>query len=179
MFSDASAVATARVKKIVLVRDPYTWVLARARFFISDQFGDERVLVKDAGLSPEALLNLMIFGIHQKAMPLRELYTMNAVAWLGPDTTLIRYEDIIAALQEMEGAEAEAFFARLFEAGGVSEVPGDWRERVRIGADRRQSGTARENLTEGAIQLPRELMAQQRAMVDFAAPGLRALLGYT
>ena len=31
MFSDASAIEAAPARKIVLVRDPYSWVLARAR----------------------------------------------------------------------------------------------------------------------------------------------------
>ena len=37
-FSDASAIELAHVRKILLVRDPYDWVLARARFFLSEQF---------------------------------------------------------------------------------------------------------------------------------------------
>src|SRR5262245_33500013 len=32
MFTDATAVAVGNVRQILLVRDPYDWVLARARF---------------------------------------------------------------------------------------------------------------------------------------------------
>ena len=53
-----------------------------------------------------------------------------------------------------------------------------WRERVKIGADRKQSGTARENLTGVGIELPAVLPDLQKRMIDFAAPGLRSLLGY-
>lgn len=35
-FSDGSAIELAGVRKILLYRDPYDWVLARARFFLSD-----------------------------------------------------------------------------------------------------------------------------------------------
>ena len=56
--------------------------------------------------------------------------------------------------------------------------PGDWRERVRTGSDRRQSGTARENLSGVAVALPDSLGPRHRALVDYHAPGLRALLGY-
>lgn len=178
LFSDASAVEAAPARKIVLVRDPFTWVLARARFFLSDEFGDNALLVKRGEMSVDALINLMIFGIHGKAMSMRELFTYNAVAWLGQDCALVRYEDILAALADLEGAEAEAFFGRLFADAGLARVPEDWRERVAIGADRRQSGTARENLSEGSIEIPRALTARQQALVEFAAPGLRALLGY-
>jgi hypothetical protein len=57
-------------------------------------------------------------------------------------------------------------------------MPADWRERVRIGADRKFSGTARENLTGLPFTIPDELPDAQRRLVDFAAPGLRPLLGY-
>ena len=179
LFSDASAVETAPARKIVLVRDPYTWVLARARFFLSDEFGDNSVLVKNGELTVDTLINLMIFGIHGKAMSLRELFTFNAIAWTGSDCTTVRYEDILAAIQDLDSEASEAFFMSLFEAAGIVHVPHDWRTRVRIGADRKQSATARENLTEGAIEIPRELSAHHRRLIDFSAPGLRDLLGYS
>lgn len=178
MFSDASAIEAAPARKMVLVRDPYTWVLARARFFLSDEFGDNTMLVKNGELTVDTLINLMIFGIHQKAMPMRDLFNYNAVAWLGTDCTMLRYEDLVAAVKDLESGAAEAYFMRVFEAAGLVSVPDDWRERVRIGADRKQSGTASENLTGEAARIPKVLTDQQRALVDYAAPGLRALLGY-
>ena len=178
LFSDASAVEAGPARKIILVRDPHTWVLARARFFLSDEFGDNSVLVKNGELSVDALINLMIFGIHGKAMGMRDLFQYNAVAWLGQDATLVRYEDLVAALKDLDSAEAEQTFMALFEAAGLARVPDDWRERVRIGSDRKQSGTARENLTQEGPQIPRELTDRQKQIVELAAPGLRAFLGY-
>lgn len=179
LFSDASAVEAAPARKIILVRDPYTWVLARARFFLSDEFGDNSVLVKNGELTVDSLINLMIFGIHGKAMNMRELFTYNAVGWLGSDATMVKYEDLVAAVKALDTPAAEQTFMSLFEAAGLASVPDDWRERVRIGADRKQSGTASENLSsEVGIEIPRELTAAQKAMVDFAAPGLRQILGY-
>jgi isopenicillin N synthase-like dioxygenase len=90
---------------------------------------------------------------------------------------LVRYEDLVAALKDLDGDSGERFFAELFDYCGI-ERPDDWRERVRIGSDRKQSGTARENLTGVGIEFPDELPALQKQMIDFAAPGLRALLGY-
>lgn len=179
LFSDASAVEAAPARKIVFVRDPYTWVLARARFMLSDQFGDNSVLVKNGELTVDTLINLMIFGIHGKAMSMRDLYNYNAVAWMGTDCTMLKYEDLVTAVRNLDSDEAEAYFMRVFEAAGLASVPDDWRERVRIGSDRKQSGTARENLTEGSIRIPDTLTAQQKALVDYAAPGLRAILGYS
>jgi hypothetical protein len=176
LFSDVSAVAIGRTPHIILVRDPYEWVIARGRFFISDEFKGLDLL-KEKTLSVDAILNMMIFGIADKALPLATLFSYNAVAWLGTGAYLVRYEDLLAAVKDLESDQAEDFFAKLFEACGI-ERPDDWRDRVRIGSDRKQSGTARENLTGVDIEFPSELSDTQKRMVDMCAPGLRALLGY-
>jgi hypothetical protein len=49
---------------------------------------------------------------------------------------------------------------------------------VTIGSDRKQSGTARENLSKIALAVPAELPPMQRRLVDLTAPGLREILGY-
>jgi hypothetical protein len=178
LFSDISAVELAHVCHILLVRDPYDWVLARARFHLSDAFHGEMDHLKRAELGIEALLNMMIFGIHEKVPPLAEAFAFNAVAWLGTGVHIVRYEDLLRGLDDLEGDAADACFGALLETCGIDR-PTDWRERVRIGADRRQSGTARENLTGAAMVVPDELPAMQKRLIDYAAPGLRALLGYT
>lgn len=178
MFSDVSAVETAGARKLIFVRDPYTWVLARARFYVSDQFGDNSSMIKQSGMTAEHLINLMIFGIHQQALPLREMYNLTAVAWRGPNAHWIRYEDMLDAVKNLDTPMGEAFFTRLMNLAGMGPLPGDWRERVRIGSDRKQSGTARENLRDVKIAIPDVLSDEHREMVDYAAPGLRKLLGY-
>ena len=178
LFSDASAVEAGPARKIVLVRDPHSWVLARARFFLSDEFGDNTVLVKNGELTVDSLINLMIFGIQGKAMNMRDLFTYNAVGWLGSDCTLVRYEDLVRAVKSLDSDAAESFFMGLFTAAGLAQVPDDWRARVRIGSDRKQSGTARENLTDSGVTIPDTLSDHQKQLVEFAAPGLRQLLGY-
>jgi hypothetical protein len=62
---------------------------------------------------------------------------------------------------------------------GISTLPGDWKERVMVGSDRKQSGTARENLANLTDEVPSVLPDVQKQMVDYAAPGLRKLLGYS
>jgi hypothetical protein len=130
---------------------------------------------KDGSVQVEALLNMMILGIHGKEPPLAATFTYNALAWLGTGVHLVRYEDLIAALKDVDGSER--FFSGLLNACGI-DLPKDWRDRVRIGSDRQQSGTARENLTGVALKFPTELPAIQKQLLDFAAPGLRAILGY-
>jgi hypothetical protein len=176
-FSDASAIETAPCRKILLVRDPYDWVLARARFFLSEEFQGNVEHLRNGSLSPEALLNVMIFGIRNKASALFDVFFYNAAAWLGTGVYLVRYEDLIGHLKQLGTDEAEAYFAGLFEACGIA-MPADWRERVEIGSDRSQSGTARENLSSAGITLPDELPEMQKRLVELALPGLRPLLGY-
>jgi hypothetical protein len=177
MFTDKSAVAVGRLRHILLVRDPYDWVLAQARFFLSDAFQGGVEFLKDGTLEVGAILNMMIFGIPEKTPPLASTFAYNALAWLGTGVHLVRYEDLIAALSELEGEAAERFFLELFGACGI-ERPDDWRERVTIGSDRKQSGTARENLTGIGVELPDQLPDLQKQMIDFAAPRLREILGY-
>jgi hypothetical protein len=162
----------------VLVRDPYDWVLARARFFLSDTFQGSLEHLKGGNVSVDEVLNMMIFGIHQKAPTLREIYTHNAVSWLGTKVHLVRFEDLIRHVTRLDTAEAKEFFQALFDNCSMGDLPDDWRERVRIGADRKQSGTARENLAGGMFEMPDQLPDVQKRLVDFAAPGLRSVLGY-
>jgi hypothetical protein len=176
IFTDRTAVAVGHVKHILLVRDPYDWVMARARFFLSDEFRGYDLL-KEGTLSVEALLNMMIFGIAEKAAPLATTFIYNALAWIGPGVHLVRYEELVGAVKSIETDESEAYFRALLGACGI-ELQHDWRERVRIGSDRKQSGTARENLTGVEVEFPKELPQLQKEMVELAAPGLRRLLGY-
>jgi hypothetical protein len=176
-FSDAAAIELSGVRKILIVRDPYSWVLAKARFLLSDEFTGKLDYLKRDEISVEQLINLTIFGIVNKDPDLITVFTHNAVAWLGTDIHLVRYEELVTMIRSLDGEQADLYFAALFDACGI-ERPHDWRERVRIGSDRKRSGTARENLSLGSRQLPNELNQIQRQVVDYAAPGLRAILGY-
>ncbi|GLR71090.1 hypothetical protein [Agaribacter marinus] len=178
LFSDDSAKALKDVTQIIIVRDPFDWVLARARFFLSDSFKGSLDHLKNGAVSIEQFLNMMIFGIHGKAPTLNEIYTHNAVSWLGTGVTLIKYEDIIHHVKNIDTAASEAFFATLLSHFGYDSLPDDWQARIQIGADREQSGTARENLSGTVIELPSELPIAQKQLVEYAAPGLRHILGY-
>src|SRR5437762_11624931 len=51
MFSDASAVALKGVRKLLLVRDPYSWVLARTRFFLSNEYQANVESINDGSMT--------------------------------------------------------------------------------------------------------------------------------
>ena len=168
----------AHVRHILLVRDPYDWVLAQARFLLSNEFqapGFDQLKRPDVPVA--AVLNLVIQGTKPQLAPLAVTYQYNAVEWLDSGVHLVRYEDLIKALRNLEGEAAASYFSALFDACGIQR-PDDWRDRVRIGSDRKQSGTARENLTGVAARIPPKLPDEQKRMVDQSLPGLRALLGY-
>jgi len=177
LCSDESVYATAKTNNILLVRDPYTWVLARARFFLSENFEAKLEHLRRPEFSGDSLLNMMIYGIHGKSPPLVDIFTFNAVSWLGSHTKLYRFEDVLRHLKDLESRQAEAYFGGLLDDCGI-DMPADWRERVRVGSDRKQSGTARENLTVDETRIPKELPVLQRKMVDQVIPGVREILGY-
>lgn len=177
LFSDDSAALTRTARQVLLVRDPYDWVLSRARFFLSENFEGNTEHLKSGVFSMEQILNLMIFGIYRKAPPMEEIFRHNGVAWLGTSAYLIRYEELVAAVKAIDTPAAETYFRKLFDACAMT-LPDDWRERVIIGSDRKQSSTARENLSGDVLDLPQELPEAQKRLVDYAAPGLRAALGY-
>jgi hypothetical protein len=177
-FSDEAAVALRDVNHIVLVRDPYDWVLARTRFFLSEQFQGNLNAIKNGAASVEEVMNLMIFGALDKAPPLADIFQFNAVAWIGTKAHILRYEDVLTQLRDLSAPSAEGFFrAFIVDKIGLSIWPADWRQRVEIGADRTQSATAREHLN-ASISVPEDLPLAQKRLVDYHAPGLRALLGY-
>lgn len=154
-------------------------VLARARFFLSEEFQQpDLAILKSGFVAVPDLLNLMIFGTPQKVPSLRDIYELNAVAWLGTGAQVVRYEDATTAVKTLGSPASDAFFERLLADCGI-DAPADWRQRVAIGADRKQSRTARENLNLPAgLAIPEALPEVQKRLVDFAAPGLREILGY-
>jgi hypothetical protein len=177
-FTDGPAIELAHVRKILLYRDPYDWVLSRARFYLSDEFQGELEHLKDGRISVDDLLTLMIFGIRTVVPSMNHMYELNVVAWLASDVFPLRYEELREQVNAIEAPAAEPYFSALFRACGIETLPEDWRERVAVGADRRQSGTARENLTGIRVEIPDVLPDKHRRLIEYAAPGLRSLLGY-
>ena len=177
-FSDAAAIVLHETRKVLLIRDPYDWVLARARFFLSDTFQGSIEHLKGGRVTADEVLNMMIFGVHEKMPTLQEIFLHNAVAWLGTDVALVRYEELVSGLANIDAPAGESYFGSLLAGCGIEVLPADWRERIRVGSDRKQSGTARENLRGVAADVPDELPDAQKRLVDFAAPGLRQILGY-
>ena len=107
-----------------------------------------------------------------------DVFTHNAVAWLGTNARILQFEELLQHVKSLETDAAENFFAGLLEELGMGELPGDWRERIRIGSARDQSSTARENLERPVTGVPDTLPDIQKQLVNYIAPGLRGVLGY-
>ena len=178
LFADDPAIVLKKVHHLLLVRDPYDWVLSRARFFLSDNFEAELEHLKNGNAPMDTILNMMIFGIYQKVPALWDIYTHNCVSWLGTSAHIVKYEELVANCKNLESPDAQMYFSDLLAKCGITELPDDWRERIRVGSDRKKSGTARENLKTGTEQVPDTLPDAQKQLVEYAAPGLRKLLGY-
>lgn len=178
LFADTPSLLLKDVKHVLLIRDPYDWVLARARFFLSENFQANLEHLKSGRVPMDDFLNMMIFGIYNKVPTMEEIYTNNAVSWIGTSAKVIKYEDLVSHIKNLESASSEAFFKDLLRHCGI-KLPEDWKERVKVGSDRSQSGTARENLDLDNLDIPNELPEMQKRLVDYAAPGLRQLLGYS
>ena len=177
VYADMPAIALREAHHVILVRDPFDYVLARARFAFSDEFRHPGLEALKAGASVEQMINFMIFGVPAKGPAVREVFIFHAVAWMGTGAHIVRFEDIMREIGRLETPEAEAYFTDLLGRFGIGPLPADWRERVLAGSDREHSVTAREQL-KGVPDFPKALTDQQKELVEFSAPGLRALLGY-
>ena len=177
LFADSSTVLLKDIKHILLVRDPYDWVLARTRFFLSENFQFNLEDLKYGRTSVNDFMNMMIFGMHNRFPNMNEIYLNNATPWLGTSVKIVKYEEIMKHLKILDSQKAEGFFRDLLGFADI-ELPKDWKTRVRIGSDRKQSGTARENLELKGQIIPSILPDMQKQLVDYACPGLRQLLGY-
>ena len=74
-------------------------------------------------------------------------------------TSFKRYGFAVIADHGLDEAVIDAAIA-----DARARLPPDWRERVQIGSDPRQSGTARENLVGVAAEIPKELPEVQKRL---------------
>lgn len=178
-------------KKILLVRDPYDWVLSMARFTTTYLLtGRERNhqphphddIYRNKGVTIEELFSIIITGtdVRNQHPSLRSAYVPIAVGWKDLDVHMVRYETVclhVKALREgTDNEETREYFRNLVGAFNI-DLPDDWKQRVITGADKHLSMTARENLGKN-YDIPHVLPTRFKRLVDFTVPGLREYLGY-
>jgi hypothetical protein len=179
-----TAVFMRQFRHIVVVRDPYDYVLSRAYFLFDERqksFTQMARVVQEHGLSFDDAVSVAIRGwcFNGEYYPsVRDLYLSNALGWTDLGCMFIRYEEMLTWCNKPDDAEAWNWFQPLFDFCGI-EAPEDWRGRVVAGADRRISLTSTENLgVTTHVVRRRELTEGQKKLFAVVAPGLREALGY-
>jgi len=178
-FSEFTAPVLRKVRKLLLIRDPYDYVLSLSRFLLSEHPTNElSKYIKKMELTASEVMRIVIFGVYgpHDHPGVEHVYFKNALAWLGEDTYLIRFEDLQTHVADPTTEAADEYFTKLLEAAGIAK-PNDWSTRLKVGSDPRLSWTSRSYVI-GPSSLPEKLGSLERSLVDCAAPRLRALLGY-
>jgi hypothetical protein len=98
--------------------------------------------LKGGSADIEDILNMMIFGIHDKSPSMQDIFTHNGAAWLGTSAKILKMEHLVHAIKNLDSDDAKQYFSTALGYCGIRTLPGDWRERVLIGSDRKQSATA-------------------------------------
>lgn len=165
------------VKKILLVRDPYDWVLARRRWLCSKEVANN----KSESLNFNGdIIKQLIYGT-ETVRPLRSFYE-DIIAWLNPSVELLRYEDLIQHINNIDTEEAKNFFSNLLSWAGITELPDDWKQRIKLSSDKKYSPTHRSNLNicsfTVAMTENETLHDSYKKLIDFSNPNLRKILGY-
>lgn len=181
-FHPYTALGINGMRHLVLVRDPYDYVLSMARFLYSEHYssplGD---FVKAAGLDFDIALAFVINGVFEPDMYLPsvdQIYRENALKWRGL-STVVRYEDVIAAVSTLEHPDSTNYMLTLLGQFGIATPPVDWMDRIRTGADSAVSATVSASASVSArLETYRHLPERFQHHLESIAPGLRATLGY-
>lgn len=184
-FSPFSGTSLRGMKKIILVRHPEDYCLSYARFILSKEAQERSALFKVIGdhqLSFGEIVRLTITGFHYQndMIPsVQAQFVSKALAWCDHETYLVRYEDLVFALRDMESEAAGKIFGGIFEFLQIP-LPDDWRLRVTAGAAKGLSTTHPKNLTfTSSLEDRTTLLPDERRLLNVVAPGLCEALGYS
>jgi hypothetical protein len=167
-------------KVVLLVRDPYDYVLANARYFYSAEMADRHPLpafLQEKGVPfNDTVTYLIAGGTYERGAvdSVQETFLRYALMWLDRADLIVRYEDIIKYIEEISTPGAMNFFSTVLSPLGL-DLPYDWRARVLAGSVRDLSTT---DSSDSPYRNIRHLTTAQRALFRAVAPELRAVLGY-
>lgn len=100
----------------------------------------------------------------------RDRYSLY-LAWTAQGAALLRYEDLMHAIQNLDSKDARNYVEKMLNDFGIS-VPEDWKERIVAASRTELSWTA----THSRGQRPNE--AAIARLLQIEAPNLLAALGY-
>jgi len=169
-------------RHVLIIRDPYSYVLSYARFFYTKQLYETTKLgkfVQDHNLSFDEVVPYIIRGwsFEGESHPsVNNIFIHNAISWFGPECKVVKYETLRQNVDNINSAESEDYFSQLLGFLGIP-LPSDWRQRVIAGANPNISGTFSANLGIDGNRRD-HLSDAEKLLFSVVAPTLRAALGY-
>ncbi len=171
-------------RHILIIRDPYDYVLSLARFLFGTQLEATTSLgkaIREHNLQFEDVIRFVITGWDFRSdefLGVRDIFLRNAMYWDGAGALIVKYEDIVRSLKDLDSHETEGYWRGILGHLGIL-VPEDWRERIRAGADPAASSTIPQSLGgDAAAQSRRQLTPEEIKLFNRVAPDLRRQLGY-
>lgn len=168
------------LKKIILIRDPKMYALSLARALYHQKkpwWTDIADFIQEHQIPFYEAVSYAIVGEHHGKdyiVPLNVSYIKYAIQWFDDADIIVRYEDLIKHIQNIDTPASYQYFNQLLTAIGIP-MPDDWKQRVKAGA--RTSISA--SYIKGQCQDEEGLFTEAHSMMlELVAPGLRKLLGY-
>ncbi|MGP3561700.1 nucleoside-diphosphate sugar epimerase/dehydratase [Geobacillus sp. BK01] len=165
---------------LTLIRDPYDLVLSTAKFLYSEIIPWNRIghYIQANEISVQETISYVISGIQlgNDGIPrLSESYLKWGIQWFDDAVQVIRFEDLIYHIKNINNKESEIYFLNIFNSIGI-DLPKDWKDRVLSGADRNISLTSAvvKNIDKSQFKLTEN----HKKMIEVIASNLRKTLGY-
>ena len=112
-------------RHILIIRDPYAYVLSYARFFYTKQIYETTKLgkfVQDRNLPFDEVVPYIIRGwsFEGESHPsVNNIYIHNAISWFGPKCKVVKYEELRENVRNINSAESEGYFGEILEFLGI------------------------------------------------------------
>jgi hypothetical protein len=133
-WTPSAAVFLKSFKTIQLIRDPYSQIISLASLFLepySRVNGPVGYYVQKNKLNLFDVVKLLLHGSdeHPHISSAQQIIQETSVQWLSAGHHVLRFEDLISAVKNVDGAGAKDFFAAIFDAI-ETPLPDDWKRRV-------------------------------------------------
>jgi hypothetical protein len=178
-FHSYTYLNTINMRKILLIRDPYSVLISSCKFFYSDNHNSyiKDFFIKN-NITPSQSIDMLINGVYDNDVyipSIGDIYKENAIKWFS-SSYVVKYEDLISGLDNLVNKKDEAYIKTLLKEIGFDCLPENWIEIIADGANPKWSKTS--NLVFSRNDICTYLTLDQRLQFEMLNPGLRNSLGY-